>query len=271
LNLRVERVGEAILNHLGVKKKFYSTQDKADVVRACEIMDQEGFQKFLKRGGRSPSSVKRATAYVTEFEQYLQVQRGRKGLDEAYPEDLEAFVSWFEEERNESAKLYLWGIRYYYEYTSNKEMRERARELRGQRIEQASFVLKEFRGVSPEHIKKLANIGIRNVKQMLEAGRTRDKRKELSAKIGVPAEAILELAKLSDLARIQGVKSIRARLYYDAGVDTIDKLAKWDAKKLRTMLIKFVEKTGFEGIAPLPKEAESTVAEAKKLPRIVEY
>jgi len=37
------------------------------------------------------------------------------------------------------------------------------------------------------------------------------------------------------------------------------------------MLIKFVEKTGFEGIAPLPKELESTIAEAKKLPKIIEY
>jgi len=180
-------------------------------------------------------------------------------------------VSWFEEERNESAKLYLWGIRYYYEYTSNKEMRDCARELRGKRIEQASFALKDFRGVSSEHVKKLANIGIRNMKEMLEAGRTSDRRKELSAKTGVPVEAILELVKLSDLARIQGVKSIRARLYYDAGVDTVEKLAKWDPEELRAMLLDFVEKTGFDGIAPLPKEAKFTVSEAKKLPKIVEY
>ncbi len=215
--------------------------------------------------------VRRVIVYVTEFEQYLQEKRGRKGLDKACPEDLEAFVSWFEEERNESAKLCLWGIRYYYEYTSNKEMHECARELRGKRIEKAPFALKEFRGVSQEHVKKLASIGIKNVKQMLEAGRTRDKRKELSAKTGVPAEAILELVKLSDLARIQGVKGIRARLYYDAGVDSIEKLAKWNPEELRVMLIKFVERTGFEGIAPLPKELESTIAEAKKLPKIVEY
>jgi predicted flap endonuclease-1-like 5' DNA nuclease len=234
-------------------------------------VDDEGFRKFLKRGGRSPRAVKRAIAYVTEFEQYLKGKRGCKGLDKACPEDLEAFVSWFEKKRNESAKLYLWGICYYYEYTSNKEMRHCARELRGKKIEQTSFALKDFRGVSPEHVKKLADIGIRNVKQMLEAGRTRDKRRELSVKTGVPAEAVLEFVKLSDLARIQGVKSIRARLYYDAGVDTIEKLAKWDPKELRAMIIEFVEKTGFEGIAPLPKEAESTVAEAKKLPKIVEY
>jgi len=234
-------------------------------------VDEEGFQKFLKRGGRSPRAVKRAITYVKEFERYLQEQRSRKELDKASLEDLEAFVSWFEEERKESAKLYLWGICYYYEYTSNKEMRACAGELRGKRMEQPSFALKDFRGISPEHVKKLSDLGIRNVKQMLEAGRTSGKRKELSAKTGVPAEAILELVKLSDLARIQGVKSIRARLYCDAGVDSIEKLANWNPKELRAMLIKFVEKTGFEGIAPLPREAESTVAEAKRLPKIVEY
>jgi hypothetical protein len=39
---------------------------------------------------------------------------------------------------------------------------------------------------------------------------------------------------------------------------------------LRTVLIEVVWKTGFEWVAPLPKEAESTVAEAKKLPKIIE-
>jgi len=77
--------------------------------------------------------------------------------------------------------------------------------------------------------------------------------------------------KLSDLARITGVKGIRARLYYDAGVDTVEKMAKWDAEKLREMLVSFVERTRFDGIAPLPKEAEFTVKTAKKLPKVVEY
>jgi len=37
------------------------------------------------------------------------------------------------------------------------------------------------------------------------------------------------------------------------------------------MLIEFVERTGFDGIAPLPKEAEFTVEKAKKFPETVEY
>jgi len=131
--------------------------------------------------------------------------------------------------------------------------------------------LKDLREINPAHVEKLKALGIRNVNEMLKAGRTRKRRQDLSAKTGIKPEAILELVKLSDLARIRGVKSTRARLYYDAGVDTVEKMAKWNPEKLRAMLIDFVEKTGFDGIAPLPKEAESTVAEAKKLPKIVEY
>lgn len=107
--------------------------------------------------------------------------------------------------------------------------------------------------------------------QMLDAGRTPVDREVLAARTGVPVEAILELVRLSDLPRTPGIKGIRSRLYHDAGVDTIGKLAEWDPEELRAMLVAFVEDTGFEGIAPLPKEVASSVATAKRLPRIVEY
>lgn len=235
------------------------------------LLNEEGFGKFLKRGGRSQSAAKRVVAQVAEYEQYLREKRDRKEIDKAESADLRAFVSFVEERKKGSAKKYLHSIRYYYDYSSNEEMRNLAGSLRKQRITQKPFPLGDFRGINPTHVKKLAALGVRNVKDMLEAGLTRKARAELSAKAGIPAEAILALVKLSDLARIQGVKSIRARLYYDAGVDTTEKMATWDPKELRTMLIEFVEKTGFNGIAPLPKEIENTVAEAKKLPRTVEF
>lgn len=77
--------------------------------------------------------------------------------------------------------------------------------------------------------------------------------------------------KLSDLSRIEGVKNVRARLYCVAGVDTVEKMAKWSPEELRTYLIEFVNRTRFDGIAPLPKEVRNTVEEAKKLPKIAEY
>jgi hypothetical protein len=231
---------------------------------------EEGFRQFLKRGGRSESATRRVVAHVKEFEKYLKEQPGRE-LDQADAADLEAFVARIEREPKASAKGHLWGIRYYYEYTSNEAMCYLAGTLREQRIERTPFPLREFRGVDPEHVEMLAAGGIRNVKQMLEAGRTERDREALSEKAGVPPDVILELVKLSDLARIPGVKGIRARLYHDAGVDTIEKMAAWDPEALRGMVAEFVERTGFEGIAPLPAEARFTVTQAKRLPKVVEY
>jgi hypothetical protein len=89
----------------------------------------------------------------------------------------------------------------------------------------------------------------------------------LAQKTGVSLGSIEELVKLSDLARIPRVKGIRARLYLDAGVDTLDKLAACEPGALRAMLVEFVARSGSEGIAPLPKEAAFTAAQARKLPR----
>lgn len=234
-------------------------------------MNEEGFRGFLRKGGRSQSAIKRCIVYVKEFETYIQNQKGSKKLGEASPENLENFVEWIERDPKTSAKTHLWALSYYYEYTSDEAMRKLANELRGQRIKRKPFDLKKIRGVNPEHVTKLASIGIKNVKQMLETGKTRVSRQNLSEKTGIPLEAILEFVKLSDLARIPGIKGIRARLYFDAGVDTVEKMAEWNPKELRRMLIEFVERTGFDGIAPLPKEAEFSVKKAEKLPKIVEY
>jgi hypothetical protein len=92
----------------------------------------------------------------------------------------------------------------------------------------------------------------------------------LAARTGVPEEAILELVKLSDLARLTGVKGIRARLYYDAGIDTVAKMARWEPEALREMVVEFVERTGFEGVATLPAEARHTIREARALPKVLE-
>lgn len=234
-------------------------------------MDEEGFARFLKKGGRSHTAINRCIVCVTAFERYLQDCQKNKRLEEAREEDLRSFVEQAKESSRVPAKTYLWALRYYFEFSSNKEMRKLTGELRQQLIKRKPFELKSLRGASPEYVKKLAAISIKNVEQMLQAGKTQAERQKLSEKTGIPVEAILELVKLSDLSRIFGVKAVRARLYYDAGIDSVEKMAEQNPEKLRACLIEFVERTGFDGIAPLPKEAEFTVKEAKRLPKIVEY
>lgn len=231
---------------------------------------EEAFRRFLRRGGRSEGAADRVIRYVKEFERYLKEHCGVR-LTDADTADLEAFVAWVEEKPKASAKGHLWGIGYYYDYASNEEMRYLAGVLRAQRIQRRSFPLGEFRDIKPEYVEKLAALGIRNVRQMLEAGRTKLGRATLSEEAGLPGDVVLELVKLSDLARIPGVKRVRARLYHDAGVDTVEKLAEWEPESLREMLAEFVDRTGFEGIAPLPAETRFAVAQARSLPKVVEY
>jgi hypothetical protein len=189
---------------------------------------------------------------------------------EASPDDLEGFVRWIEREPKASANTHLWALRHFYDYESDEEMGQLAGVLRQQRIKEKPFPLKDFRGVDPEDLEKLAAAGIRTSDQMLQAGKTPAQRRALAETTGIPEARILEMVKLSDLARIRGVKGIRARLYYDAGIESVEQLAQMEPDELRATAVEFVERTGFDGVATLPAEARFTVEEARRLPKVVE-
>jgi len=234
-------------------------------------MDTEGFGLYLKKGGGSPSAVKRCMKFVSEFEDFLQNSRNGTQLVDVTADDLIEFVMMLESNSKTKAKGYLWAIRYYYDFISNEEIRDLAGILREARIKRKPFSLKDFRDVDPVYINTLAENGIRNIDQMLAAGATLKDRKSIAKSTNIPQSAILELVKLSDLARIPGVKSIRARLYCDAGVDTVEKIAALEPDELRTIVVDYVTESEFEGIPTLPAEAQYTVEKARKLPKIVEY
>jgi hypothetical protein len=232
-------------------------------------MDKAAFAKFLKKAGRTEKVAAKDVDACQDFARFL-FGRGPSGLDQAAPADLDAFVGWVESKPKASARGYLWAIRYYYQFTGNRAMEGYAGKLRAGRVLRAPLPLKEFRGVDPEHLARLAAAGIKNVQQMLSAGCSPEARAGLAVSTGIPEPALLELACLSDLARLPGVKGIRARLYYAAGVKTVPAMAAWDPEALRQILAEFVERNGFEGIPPLPKEVRSTVENARRLPPAVE-
>ena len=136
---------------------------------------------------------------------------------------------------------------------------------------QNPFKLRDFMGVNPDQIGKLETMGIKTAGQMLKAGETPQGRADLARETGIPLEVVSELVKLSDLSRLPGVKGIRARVYFDARVDTVEKLATYEPVELLALTTDFVQRTGFVGIAPLPKEVSSTIANARKLPKVIKW
>ena len=234
------------------------------------MLDEGGLRAFLKKQRRSSNAIERCIKFTNEFANYLADYKNGKTLDESNPSDVEDFVAWCEGS-DKSAKIILWGMWYYYQFRENIEMQQVIRGLRAGRIKRKPLALKDIRGVELAHADRLAKAGIQDVEKMVQVGRTLDQRLDIAEKTGVPLEVISELVKLSDLSRIPGVKGIRARLYYDAGIETIEKMAQWEAEELRAMLIEFVKRTGFDGIAPWAKEAAFSVEYARRLPIVVEF
>ena len=238
-------------------------------------MNEDAFRAFMEKQRRSQGTIEQSLQLLREFEAYLGEHRAGKALDEAHPEDLNAFVSWKKKQRK-SVNSYLWAIHRYYEYTSNRPMRRLANDMRQQEIaakrgRRRSLRLKDIRGVDAQAIEKLAALGIADVEGLLEAGRTREKREELSRRSGVPLERVLELVKLADLTRIVDIKGLRVRLLYEAGVDTVEKVSQYDPEGLRERVMEVNEQRQMLRRHPTLVETRYWVTQAKALPKVVEY
>jgi hypothetical protein len=232
-------------------------------------MDEKGFRQFLKKFGKKGHVVEGLISQVQAFEAYL-AGKQQIGVEDANEQDLQDYVKTLPQGE---VKVRIRGLALYYGFVGNIPLARLASDIREQETAKTrqAFKLREFRGVSLEEVAKLEAIGIVTVEHMLVAGKTPEARQRLAEQTGISVQTILELVKLSDLSRLGAVKSVRARLYYDAGLDTPDKFTQWEPEALLQILIEFVKRTGFDGIAPLPKELRSTIAKARQLPEAVQY
>jgi hypothetical protein len=230
-------------------------------------MDEKGFRLFLKRTGKKEHVVEGLIRQVRAFETFLAKSKGI-GVAEAQKQDILDYTKSLDKVRTQVR-----GLALYYRFAGNLSLAKFTHAIREEQTAKTRqvFKLRNFRGVDLEHVAKLEMMGIITVEHMLEAGKTPGGRQKLARQTGIPLGSVLELVKLSDLSRLGAIKSVRARLYYDAGLDTPDKFTQWDVEGLRKMLIEFVKRTGFDGIAPLPKELRNAIETAKKLPRVVWY
>jgi hypothetical protein len=232
-------------------------------------MNKKRFIEFLEKKKKSERTINNYTDFAQQYEAYLFEHKNGKKIEKAGKKELHDFEKWGEK-NNLKINRYLWGIKEYYDFISKEALKLEANAMIGERY-LSQFKLKDFVGAKKSYIKALAKEGITTAKEMLYAGLNKQKRKELSRNTGIPLEDVLELVKLSDQARIGGHKKVRARLYHEAGFDTIDKMAAWDPSEMRQRLADFITKTGFKGIPPTPGEAQNTVTMAKYIKRLVQY
>lgn len=233
-------------------------------------MNEVAFHGFLKKGGRSEVAIKRCIKFSNKLLQFL-CDNSLGSVEQMDEEILQYYIQELESDPTYSANTDLWALIYLFDFLNIEHLKIKAKELREQRIKQTPFKLKDMMCINQGDIGRLAKLDINTSTQLLARCKTHIDRRALSQESSINPEDLLELVKLSDLARVGGIKSKRTRLYYDAGIQTPQDFMIWEPIQLREMLLKWVEETNFDGIAPLMKEIEHTLSIARNLPNIIEY
>ncbi len=233
-------------------------------------MDKEKFRKYLRRKGKKQNVVERNVLTVKRFSEYLGNEKSKK-LSEVRLDDIESYVKKIETTKK-SAKGFLYVLMNYFRFIENDEMLDCVRTLREERIKKSRriFPIKGFLNIDQEYVTKLAYIGIKDVEQMLEAGKTKVQREQIAKQLDIPEIAVLELVKLSDITRMGYVRTKLSRLYYDAGLDSPLEVAKFEPGELHEFLTKFVEESSWDGMIPNLKDLEHNVANARELKKVIE-
>ncbi|HEX6139069.1 MAG TPA: DUF4332 domain-containing protein [Candidatus Limnocylindria bacterium] len=129
----------------------------------------------------------------------------------------------------------------------------------------------DIEGVGPVMAAKLAEAGVDNTDELLQAGGTKAGRVALAAKTGINEGMLLEWVNHADLMRLTGVGSEYSDLLEAAGVDSTVELAHRNAANLAQTFgeLDMARNT----IRRIPTEAEVArwIEEAKTLPKVVEH
>lgn len=131
--------------------------------------------------------------------------------------------------------------------------------------------LATIEGIGPVYQEKLNQIGIRSVEALLVAGKTPKGRADLAEKSGISGKLILEWVNLADLFRIKGIGEEYSDLLEEAGVDTVPELAQRRPDNLYAKLVEINAEKKLVRRLPPQVSVEDWVAQAKELPRVVEY
>lgn len=129
----------------------------------------------------------------------------------------------------------------------------------------------DFIGISGYTIDRLAKIGIENTAQLYDKVIRKSDRLQLAESIGISDNDILELAKLTDLSRIKWVGVTYARILYDLGVDTVEKVSKSDPIELHIKVNRSInEKNIFKGQIGL-NDIKILIEAATEIPLEIEH
>ena len=131
--------------------------------------------------------------------------------------------------------------------------------------------LEEVEGIGRQYAIKLRKAGVRSTGELLKKGATPAGRKKISQNSGISPKLVLEWVNHADLFRVRGVGEEYADLLEEAGVDTVVELSKRNAQSRYDAMEKVNQKKRLVRVLPGMAKVKDWIAQAKKLPRAVQY
>ena len=129
----------------------------------------------------------------------------------------------------------------------------------------------DIEGIGPTYAEKLQSIGVKTSDDLLERGKTPQGRKEIADQSEISDKLILTWVNMADLIRIKGVGEEYSELLEASGVDTVVELSNRNAENLQEKMQQVNDQKKLVRRPPTLNEVEKWIAQAKNLPRAVEY
>ncbi len=131
--------------------------------------------------------------------------------------------------------------------------------------------IQTIEGIGPKYAQQLAVAGVKSIGAMLRIGATPAGRKQLAETSGVNESSILKWVNHCDLNRVFGVGGEYAELLEAAGVDTVPELARRNAENLQAKMTEVNANKNLVRRVPPMGSVTNWVAQAKELPRVIQY
>lgn len=135
----------------------------------------------------------------------------------------------------------------------------------------ANYKIEEIEGIGPAYGEKLRAVGITTTDKLFKACTTKKQRQQVAEATGIEESRILKWANMVDLFRVKGIGAQYAELLEAAGVDTVKELAQRKAENLTAKMEEVNAEKKLVRLTPALKSVQGWIAQAKELPRGLEY
>ena len=129
----------------------------------------------------------------------------------------------------------------------------------------------EIEGIGEAMSAKLSADGIKDTDTLLEKGKTKKGRQDISTKCEISEKLILKWVNMADLFRVKGVGQEYSELLECSGVDTVKELRNRNAANLTAKMAEVNGEKKLVRSLPGEKTVEGWIEHAKTLDPMVEY